>query len=112
MLNIWAQKRSMWVLTAEEAQSYPDNRPEFVDRFNLLLEKSVASFSHPPKIEAPLINMFKAEIVKTGTEVKAPLELTWSCYWPGKSTVENANHASTAREASWRRGFADPTEYA
>lgn len=96
---------------AEEAQSYPDNRPEFVELFNFLLPKAVASYSKAPAIEAPLVNMFKREIVKTGIEVGAPLALTWSCYLNGEKqcgTCESCQHRKRGfREA----GVADPTEY-
>lgn len=96
---------------AEEAMSYPDNRPEFVERFNMLLERAVASFSRPPKVVAPLVDMRKREIVRLGSEIKAPMELTWSCYLDGEihcGTCESCQHR--------RRGFAeaevpDPTEY-
>ena len=32
------------------------------------------------KIETPVIHLSKAEIVKKGIELNAPLHLTWSCY--------------------------------
>ena len=32
------------------------------------------------KVEAPFVNMTKAEVVKIGLERKVPYELTWSCY--------------------------------
>lgn len=32
------------------------------------------------KVEAPFVNMTKAEVVKIGLELKVPYELTWSCY--------------------------------
>jgi 7-cyano-7-deazaguanine synthase len=96
---------------AEEAQSYPDNRPEFVERFNLLLEKAVASFSKPPMIEAPLVNLFKPGIVKLGLEAGAPMALSWSCY------LEGEKHCGSCESCQHRmRGFEeacvhDPTEY-
>ena len=34
----------------------------------------------PIRIEAPILRMSKAEIVKLGKTLKAPLHLTWSCY--------------------------------
>ncbi|MHC1631778.1 MAG: 7-cyano-7-deazaguanine synthase QueC [Methanotrichaceae archaeon] len=96
---------------AEEAKSYPDNRPEFVDRFNVLLKKSVASFSSPPTIEAPLVDLLKPEIVKLGIEVGAPLDLTWSCY------LDRDTHCGVCEACQHRmRGFreagvVDPTIY-
>ena len=35
---------------------------------------------HQLKVEAPFVNMTKAEVVKMGLELNAPYELTWSCY--------------------------------
>lgn len=32
------------------------------------------------KVEAPLVNMNKAEVVKTGLDLEVPFKLTWSCY--------------------------------
>lgn len=97
---------------AEEAQSYPDNRPEFVDRFNFLLQKSVASFSRPPAIEAPLVNMFKREIVLTGIAEGAPLELTWSCYHNGMLHCGKCESCQHRKRGFLEAGVADPTEYA
>jgi 7-cyano-7-deazaguanine synthase len=97
---------------AEEAQSYPDNRPEFVERFNFLLQKAVASFSKPPAIEAPLVNMFKREIVKTGVEVGAPLALTWSCYLNGETHCGSCESCQHRKRGFLEAGIADPTEYA
>ncbi len=36
-----------------------------------------------PKINAPLINMNKVDIVRLGVLNGAPLELSWSCYRSG-----------------------------
>lgn len=61
----------------EEAATFPDNTLEFLNAFNRVLD--VGSFDKV-KIEAPLINMNKDEIVKLGTKIGLPLELTYSCY--------------------------------
>ncbi|MCK4734449.1 MAG: 7-cyano-7-deazaguanine synthase, partial [Methanophagales archaeon] len=65
---------------AEEAQSYPDNEKEFVERYNAVLKKAVASYSVAPTVKAPLVDLFKPAIIRKGIEVKAPLQLTYSCY--------------------------------
>jgi 7-cyano-7-deazaguanine synthase len=96
---------------AEEGKSYPDNRPEFVSRFNSLLEKSVASFSRPPRIEAPLVDLFKPEIVKLGLEVGAPMELTWSCYLDGEVHCGECEACQHRRHGFMEAGVVDPTEY-
>lgn len=96
---------------AEEGRSYPDNRPEFVERFNSLLEKSVASFSRPPRIEAPLVDLLKPDIVRLGSEVGAPMELTWSCYLNGDVHCGECEACQHRRFGFLEAGVIDPTEY-
>ncbi len=62
---------------AEEAQTFPDNTPEFVERFNEMLK--FGTLTHP-YIYTPLISLNKIDIVKRGIEIDAPLEWSWSCY--------------------------------
>jgi 7-cyano-7-deazaguanine synthase len=96
---------------AEEGRSYPDNRPEFVERFNFLLEKSVASFSRPPRIEAPLVDLLKPDIVRLGSELGAPMELTWSCYREGEVHCGECEACQHRRFGFSEAGVVDPTEY-
>lgn len=67
----------------EEAGAYPDNEPEFIDRFNDILPFSVGDGKNV-KVHMPVGNLMKHEIVKRGLELKAPLHLTWSCYRAGE----------------------------
>ncbi len=63
----------------EDSSGYPDCRPDFFEAF-----QKIVDFGTKPetsiKIIAPIINLSKAEIVKNGVALKAPLGLTWSCY--------------------------------
>ena len=61
----------------EEAATFPDNSKEFLDAFNNVLEIGTLD---GVKIEAPVINMSKTEIVKLGMELNAPMDLSYSCY--------------------------------
>jgi 7-cyano-7-deazaguanine synthase len=61
----------------EEAATFPDNTREFLNAFNRVLD--VGSFDKV-KIEAPLIDMNKVDIVKLGTKIGLPFELSYSCY--------------------------------
>ena len=63
----------------EDSSGYPDCTPDFFSAF----EKMVNLGTKPDtsiKIVTPIINLSKAEIVKKGIELDAPLHLTWSCY--------------------------------
>ncbi len=66
---------------AEEAATFPDNTPEFVENFNRMLTKG--TLTHP-EVYTPLISMSKTEIVRKGLEIRAPIEWSWSCYEGGE----------------------------
>ena len=61
----------------EEAATFPDNSKEFLNAFNNVLE--VGSIDNI-RIEAPLIDMDKLDIVKLGNDIGVPLNLSYSCY--------------------------------
>ena len=63
----------------EEAGAYPDNNPEFLKRFSKVLPFATRDGTQL-RIETPVGNLMKREIVKLGLEIGAPMELTWSCY--------------------------------
>ncbi|MGE0599297.1 MAG: 7-cyano-7-deazaguanine synthase QueC [Dehalococcoidia bacterium] len=74
---------------AIDYSGYPDCRPEFYDAITEVIRlgsKVGTAYDVPMRIEAPIITMSKADIVRYGSELGAPLELTWSCYagleWP------------------------------
>ncbi|MEO8541532.1 MAG: 7-cyano-7-deazaguanine synthase QueC, partial [bacterium] len=74
---------------AIDYSGYPDCRPEFYEAITEVIRlgsKVGTAYEVPIRIEAPIITMSKAEIAAYGTEIGAPLELTWSCYagleWP------------------------------
>lgn len=96
---------------AEEARSYPDNELEFVKRYNAILEKAVASFSQPPVIKAPLVTLLKPEIIKKGKDVKAPLHLTYSCYFGEEKHCGICESCLHRRRGFKDAGVEDPTEY-
>ena len=96
---------------AEEAKSYPDNSKEFVERYNVVLEKAVASFSTPPEVRAPLVDLLKPEIIKKGMEVGAPLKFTYSCYLGGEKHCGLCESCQHRRRGFREAGVEDPTEY-
>lgn len=63
----------------EDASGYPDCRPQFYSAFQNMINEGTKPESNI-KIVTPIINLSKAEIVKKGIELNAPLHLTWSCY--------------------------------
>ncbi len=64
---------------AEDSAGYPDCQPEYYDAYNRLIAVGT-KIGDNLRIVTPVIHMTKAEIVKKGMELGAPLHLTWSCY--------------------------------
>ena len=61
--------------------AYPDCSPVFNRAMN---EAIWEGSGHQLKIEAPFVNVSKAEVVRIGLELNVPYELTWSCYEGGE----------------------------
>lgn len=57
--------------------AYPDCSEVFKNAMN---EAIWEGSGHQVRVEAPFVSHTKAEVVKKGLELKAPYELTWSCY--------------------------------
>jgi 7-cyano-7-deazaguanine synthase len=71
---------------AVDYSGYPDCRPEYFEAMQLALvegSKLGKQYGVTITIETPVLHMTKAEIVKLGVELGAPLEHTWSCYEGG-----------------------------
>ncbi|MCK4537614.1 MAG: 7-cyano-7-deazaguanine synthase [Candidatus Krumholzibacteria bacterium] len=64
----------------EEAATYPDNSPDFIEASNRFLAISVGV---SVRVEAPTIAMDKIQIVKEGLRLDIPWESVWSCYRDG-----------------------------
>jgi 7-cyano-7-deazaguanine synthase len=67
----------------EESGAYPDNEMEFVNKFNSILPYATQVDKHV-RVEMPVGNLMKWEIVRLGSEIDAPMDLTWSCYEAGE----------------------------
>lgn len=94
----------------EDASGYPDCRPEFYSAF----EKMVDTGTKPEtkiKIITPIINFTKAEIVLKGIELKAPLELTWSCYQNEDEACGECDSCAFRLRGFRQAGLEDPIPY-
>lgn len=85
--------------------AYPDCSPMFNDAMNQAIFEGSG---HQLKVEAPFVNMTKAEVVKMGLELNAPYELTWSCY-EGKDVPCGKCGTCIGRAAAFAaNGVSDP----
>jgi 7-cyano-7-deazaguanine synthase len=69
-------------VNALDYSGYPDCRPEFIDSFRstAALALRVGVEGAAVDVATPLLDLSKADIVRRGVALNAPLALTWSCY--------------------------------
>ncbi len=94
----------------EDASGYPDCRPQFFEAF----EKAIDLGTKPEtkiKIKTPIINLSKAEIVKKGIELNAPLHLTWSCYQSEDESCGVCDSCAYRLRGFKNAGLDDPIKY-
>jgi 7-cyano-7-deazaguanine synthase len=87
----------------EEAGAYPDNEPEFINKFNDMLPFAVGDGKRV-RVVMPVGNLMKHEIVALGYSLNAPLHLTWSCYRHGDKHCGKCGPCfmrKTAFEINW-----------
>jgi len=63
------------------------------------------------KIETPIINFSKAEIVKNGIELGAPLHLTWSCYKNEEKACGVCDSCALRLRGFLQADIVDPIKY-
>lgn len=94
---------------------YPDCRPEFIRAFEDTVNKGTKAGveGNPFHVRTPLLLMNKAEIIRRGAELRAPLHLTHSCYDPvGTLACGRCDSCVIRREGFAKAGVADPVQYA
>ena len=92
---------------------YPDCRPEYYRAFQDVARLGTKRGVEGDIIEirTPLIAMTKAEIVRRGTELRVPFELTWSCYH-GRAKACGVCDSCQLRLKGFREaGIEDPIPY-
>lgn len=94
----------------EDGSGYPDCRTEFFEAF----EKMIAVGTKPEtsiKIFTPLIHLSKKEIVLRGTELDAPLHLTWSCYSSDEEACGVCDSCALRLKGFTQAGVVDKIKY-
>lgn len=72
-------------VNALDYSGYPDCRPDFIEAFERLANlatKAAVADGKPVRIQAPLINLTKAQIIRRGLDLGVDYSLTTSCYDP------------------------------
>ena len=95
---------------AEDSSGYPDCRPEFYEAFQKVIETGTKPDSLI-EIRTPIIQLSKAEIVRKGISLQAPLHLTWSCYRGEDLACGTCDSCALRLRGFEQTGVKDPISY-
>ena len=102
-------------VNAVDYSGYPDCRPAFIDAFQALAEVATKAGveGHGPRIEAPLLHLSKADIIRRGTALGVDYGLTVSCYNadPLGRACGRCDACRLRADGFRAAGVADPTVY-
>jgi len=111
----WAEvlgARAVYIgAVAEDSSGYPDCRPEFYAAFQQTIDTGTRPETRV-EIKTPVINLRKAEIIRRGLELGAPLALTWSCYQAEECACGRCDSCALRLRAFREAGAVDPIPYA
>jgi 7-cyano-7-deazaguanine synthase len=97
-----------------DSSGYPDCRPAFIDAFARtanLATKAGTQDGRELRIQAPLIQMTKAQIITRGLALGVPYELTWSCYEGGERACGTCDSCLLRLKGFTEAGAIDPIPY-
>lgn len=103
-------------VNAIDYSGYPDCRPEYIEAFekmaNLATKAGVEGLTRI-KINTPLLNMSKAQIIKNGIELGVDYSLAHSCYDPNPEGVAcgRCDSCILRKKGFKEAGLKDPIKY-
>ncbi len=110
----WAEAigaRAIYIgAVAEDSSGYPDCRPEYYRVFQELIRVGTRPETQI-EIVTPVIQLKKSEIIRKGSELGAPLQLTWSCYQNEEQACGVCDSCLLRLRAFSEAGVADPIPY-
>jgi 7-cyano-7-deazaguanine synthase len=92
---------------------YPDCRPEFFEAFEKMIAVGTKAGveGHPIKVMTPILRCSKADIVRLGKKLGAPLQMTWSCYEGGEKACGHCDSCRLRLRGFEEAGYKDEIEY-
>ncbi|MBO5547958.1 MAG: 7-cyano-7-deazaguanine synthase QueC [Candidatus Methanomethylophilaceae archaeon] len=100
-------------VNAVDYSGYPDCTPEFIKAFQHTLEvgTKAGKEGHPIQIVTPIGMDSKADIVRRGKRLGAPLHLTWSCYNGGEKACGHCDSCRLRLAGFKEAGYEDEIPY-
>lgn len=94
----------------EDSSGYPDCRLDFFKAFTQAVNLGTKPETHIT-IETPVIDLKKWQIVRKGSDLKAPLHLTWSCYENEDKACGVCDSCALRLRGFQQAGLEDPIPY-
>jgi len=117
----WAEIMGAWDIyigvNATDYSGYPDCRPEYIAAFETMANLATAAAVEGKErytIHTPIIEMTKAQIIQTGTDMGVDYSMTHSCYDPD-TEGRPCGHCDSCQlrlKGFAEAGLTDPVEYA
>jgi 7-cyano-7-deazaguanine synthase len=100
-------------VNAVDYSGYPDCTPEFIHAFQHTLEvgTKAGKEGHSIRIVTPIGSDSKADIVRRGKRLGAPLHLTWSCYNGGEKACGHCDSCRLRLAGFREAGYEDEIPY-
>jgi 7-cyano-7-deazaguanine synthase len=92
-----------------DVELFKDASPEYIETLNTLFRRGGLLYdANAYRIILPLAQMKRVEIIKLALELKAPIELAWSCHVDGKTHCGSCYACKQRLEAFRSLGMSDP----
>jgi 7-cyano-7-deazaguanine synthase len=88
--------------------NFPDSSAEFFELFNRTASLGRVTKAKTGKVILPFSKMDKSQVLKLGSRLGVPFELTWSCYRSGKTPCEKCLSCLLRAESFKKAGLEDP----
>jgi 7-cyano-7-deazaguanine synthase len=111
----WAEvlgaQRIFFGAVEQDSSGYPDCREEFISAMTAAIQAGTKPDT-AITIEAPLVRLSKAEIVRSGANLGVPFALTWSCYTGNERGCGECESCQLRLKGFAAAGLTDPIPYA
>ncbi len=95
---------------ALDYSGYPDCRPQFIAAFQRVIDLGTADTTSI-RLETPFVGLTKTDILRIGTDLGVPYDLTWSCYQAGDEACGVCGSCHFRQAAFAELGLEDPIPY-
>ena len=92
----------------DSSVAYPDCSPEFTNAINQAI---YIGSGRQVRVEGPFVGLHKSDIVKLGTKLNVPYNLTWSYYEGHDKACGKCGTCIDRKKAFEINGLKDPIEY-